>query len=230
MWEPVTPDQEAAAEAGRQAVLSADPYLDEPGLFSRLRSWLLEQFDGVDTGNVDGGWISDLLRMLDALAPWLLVALAVVVGWWIWRNRSSLAMARGAGGSKARVDHHSPQQSASDWLAQSRRCAARGEHAAAVRAAYRAIVVHLVDDELVPATPGLTVGDHRGMVRRSEVMDALQAEGFATASDIFERAWYGPAADADRPRAGATRVAVAPVTAAEVDVVMAAAIRLGVGQ
>lgn len=235
MWEPVTPDQEAAAEAGRRAVLANDPYLDEPGLLSRLGNWLLDRFDGVDAPNVDRGWITDVLQTLDALAPWVLAVLSLAVAWWIWHNRSAVALARRARNDGVRVDHHGSQQSASQWLTESRRLAVDGEYAAAVRAAYRAIVVHLVDDELVPPTPGLTVGDHRGMVSRSEVIDALQAEGFATASDIFERAWYGASDDVldggdVEHREGRTRVVVAPVTAADVDVVVAAAIRLGVAE
>ena len=252
MFEAVTPEAEARAEAARRSILGADPYLDDPGLLERIGQWLSDRFGDLLSGGADGG--SSLLaqfgRVLDAAVPWILAGMVVLAGWWVWRHRSGLgAVARGTGGADIRVAHLDDGRSAADWLRESRRLQGEGRYTEAVRAAYRAIVAHLVTQELVPPTPGLTVGAHRDLVGRSDVLDALQAEGFAAASDVFERAWYGPraatvgsvAADGGADRDGSDRggsdrggsdrdgLGGDGPTAQDVDVVLAAATRLGVG-
>jgi hypothetical protein len=253
MFEPVTPDAEARAEAARRSILGADPYLDEPGLLERVGQWLSDRFNDLLGGGVDQG--SSLLaqfgRFLDAAVPWILAGMVALGAWWVWRHRSGLsAVGRGSVRDDVRVGHLDDARSAADWLREAGRLEAEGRHTEAVRAAYRAIVAHLVARELVPSTPGLTVGAHRDLVGRSDVLDALQAEGFAAASDVFENAWYGPprtpAGTAARPtaesRTGQSGAGMASgdrpggevdlrtASAADVAVVLDAAERLGVGR
>lgn len=259
MFAEVTPEQEARAEAARRSILDTEPWLDEPGLLERVGQWLLDRITELLAGNVDDGstLLAQFGRFLDAAMPWLLVGLVTLAGWWVWRHRNAVAGgAAGDSGDAMRVGHVDEERSAAEWLRECRRLADEGRHPEAVRAAYRAIVVHLVARELVPATPGLTVGAHRSLVGRSEVLDTLQAEGFAAASDVFERAWYGtstpaggqsgagmsagddPAGEVDRAgTAGevdgghtAGEVDRATATAQDVAVVLAAAERLGVGR
>ncbi|HKJ57095.1 MAG TPA: hypothetical protein VJ978_14030 [Nitriliruptoraceae bacterium] len=243
MWPPVTAEQEALAEAGRRRVLSGDPYLDEPGLLERFGEWLSSRFGDLG-GSADSAdsWLAALGRLLDAAAPWVLAGLALGAAWWLWRSRRAVAGGAKRTKDRARVDHHARDGTAAEWLSECRRLADDEQYTEAVRAAYRAIVTHLVDEELVPATPGLTVGAHRGLVGHSEVIDALQAEGFAEASDVFERVWYAPVPRTDGPSGvdmtddvaadphghAATVVTARPATARDVDVVVAAATRLGV--
>ncbi len=233
MWPPVTRQQEALAEQGRQRVLAGDPYLDEPGLMERFGDWLARRFGNLspDAQTADS-WFSGVGRFLDAAAPWLLAGLALLALWWMWRNRGSVKAGSRSRGGGARVDHHAAERSAGAWLDECDRLAGQGQYPAAVRAAYRAIVVHLVERDHVPSTPGLTVGAHRGLVAHSDVLDALQAEGFDQASDVFERVWYAPQqVDRDPTGDGAgvtASVTVRPATAADVEAVVAAATRLGV--
>lgn len=241
MMPPVTPEQEALVELGRQRALSADPYLDQPSLLERIGGWIAERFADLVGASSDqtAEWALRVGRFLDAALPWVLALLAVLVVWVLWRRRADILTggAGSAGGAQVDVTHLADERSASSWLAQANRLTADGDHVGAVRAAYRAIVVHLVTHDVVPATPGLTVGAHRHLVDRGDVVDILQARGFDRASDLFERAWYGNAdtgTDGDDPASGAVATAVRPVagtaTAADVRIVLDAADTLGVGQ
>ena len=96
---------------------------------------------------------------------------------------------------------------ATDWRAEAARHEATGEWRDALRCRYRALVADLAGRGLVDEIPGRTTGEYRAEVAVS--VPAVDAD-FATATDLFERAWYG-AADAgpdenERFRGAADRV------------------------
>lgn len=190
-------------------VLSNPPYLDEPNLFERAFQWLAERL-GMTVGGPGGSLLATILQGI----VWVtLIAVLGFVAWLVARRIGTGAFtARGRAAATTttvgRVD-----RSAADWLAAARRAAVAGHHRDAVRAAYRAVVAHLVAQEAVPAMAGATVGAHRAAVRRGDVVAEMQALGFDRASDVFERVWY---ADDE-------------ATGTDVEVVLAAADDLGVG-
>ncbi len=192
-------------------VLSRPPYAEEPNPLDRLVQWVLDRLG--DVGLSDGvlGVLAWVVRGL----VWAVVVAVVVVVLWLVLRRVGLGAFRRAGrddGPTTSVG--SVDRSAADWLARARAAEDRGDHREAVRAAYRAVVVHLVALEAVPAMAGATVGDHRSALRHSDVVAVMEAHGFDAASDVFERVWY-----ADEP-AGAD----------DARTVLAAADDLGIGR
>jgi hypothetical protein len=190
-------------------ILDAPPYAMEPGLLDRFVEWL--------TGRVPdalGSGLADVLGLVVRGVVWVAVA-ALLLGaaWIVVRRIRPEAFRRGPDGPPPTTTVQRVERSARDWLDHARTARDAGRHRDAVRAAYRAVVVHLVELEAVPATAGATVGAHRAALRRGGVVAELQARGFDRASEVFERVWYADG-EAD---------------AADVDVVLAAADGLGVG-
>ena len=81
-----------------------------------------------------------------------------------------------------------PGRSAADWRAEAEAHERAGEWRQAVRCRYRALVADLAGRGLVEEIPGRTAGEYRGEVRRS--VPAV-ADDFASATELFELAWYG---------------------------------------
>lgn len=185
-------------------ILSEPPYLDEPNLLERFLQWLMER--GVISGDAAGG----VGRVLELLVQVAVVAVVAWIGWLVVRRLRTGTFRRA--GDEVVTTTTAPERSAAEWLADARDARAAGDHRDAVRAAYRALVVRLVDLEAVPAAPGATVGAHREAIGRAEVVADLQARGFTDASDVFERVWYAEAeadgADADTVIAAAEAVGV----------------------
>lgn len=190
-----------------QTILDNPPYLQEPNLVERLLQWL-----------VDHGWLSgESVAGAGTLIGWVIRLLVVaVLAWlgWLVVRRLRTGTFRRARGDDVTTTTAGPHRSAGAWLAQAHAARDAGDHRAAVRAAYRALVVRLVDLEAVPATPGATVGAHREAITRAEVVADLEARGFTDASDVFERVLYADAqadgADADTVIAAAEAVGVRP--------------------
>ena len=95
----------------------------------------------------------------------------------------------------------------SEWLAAAAAHEACGEWNDAVRCRYRALVAELAVRGLLEEVPGRTSGEYRRLLA-----DALPvgAPPFSTASDVFDRAWYGfrsaDAVDAETVRTAADTV------------------------
>lgn len=190
-------------------ILANPPYLDEPNIFERALQWLAERL-----GGAIGGPAGSLLASVIQGIVWVaVIAVLGFVAWLVVRR-----IGTGAFTARGRVPATTTtvglvDRSAADWLAEARIAAAEGRRRDAVRAAYRAVVAHLVIREAVPAMAGATVGTHRAALRRSEVVAEMQARGFDRASDVFERVWYADDEASDE----------------DVAVVLAAADDLGVG-
>ncbi|HEV8648811.1 MAG TPA: DUF4129 domain-containing protein [Actinomycetes bacterium] len=98
-------------------------------------------------------------------------------------------------------------RSAADWRAEAEAHERSGEWRQAVRSRYRALVADLAGRGLVEEVPGRTAGEYRGEVRRNV---PAAADDFASATELFELAWYGGQRtgppEASRLRALAERV------------------------
>lgn len=140
-----------------------------------------------------------------SLVAWL-IAIAVVVGVAIMATRLVRSVDRDRGRGRSR-DAGERRRPAVDWRADAEAHEAKGEWRDAIRCRYRALVADLAARGLVEEVPGRTSGEYRGQVTSSV---PPVAPDFASASDLFDRAWYGGlsagADDASRLRALEDRV------------------------
>ena len=74
------------------------------------------------------------------------------------------------------------------WRADAEQAEAAGQWKLALRARYRWLLGELIDRQLLVNVPGRTPGEYRADMARA-LPD--HATPFATATDLFERAWYG---------------------------------------
>lgn len=81
-----------------------------------------------------------------------------------------------------------PRRSAAEWRAEAEAHELAGEWRQAVRCRYRALVAELSSRGIVEEVPGRTSGEYRGEVDRNL---PGAAEAFASATEVFDRAWYG---------------------------------------
>jgi hypothetical protein len=80
------------------------------------------------------------------------------------------------------------RRSASDWLADAAAAEARGDWRGALRCRYRALLADLAARGVVEEIAGRTTGEYRAAV--GSAMPVVGAD-FSSATDMFERAWYG---------------------------------------
>lgn len=166
-------------------ILDNPPYVEDPGLFDRLIQWMVDRFTwvGADAIGVLGPIIEGII--------WVVLGAALLgVAYLVARRVGMGAFRRGDEGPGTTTRIGAADRSAEDWLTEAHRAREDGRHRDAVRAAYRAVVAHLVMLEAVPAMAGATVGAHRAALRRGAVVAELQARGFDRASEVFERVWY----------------------------------------
>lgn len=134
--------------------------------------------------------IADLLASLSGTATgtvvaWVLVLAGVAVtAVVVWRLlRTTTPEARVAVPVEVAED-----RSAAAWRVEATRAEARGDWRPAVLYRFRALLADLVEDGLLDAQPGRTVGAYRAQVaaRRPAAVPP-----FGRASDLFEAVWYG---------------------------------------
>jgi hypothetical protein len=80
------------------------------------------------------------------------------------------------------------RRSASDWLADASDAEARGDWRGALRCRYRALVADLAARGVVEEIAGRTTGEYRQAV--GAAVPSVQGD-FSSATEMFERAWYG---------------------------------------
>lgn len=92
-----------------------------------------------------------------------------------------------------------PVRPAVAWRSDAEAHEADGRWRDAVRCRYRALVADLASRGVVEEIPGRTSGEYRGEVASTR---PSAAQDFSTASDVFDRAWYGgiPAGPGDAAR------------------------------
>ena len=92
-----------------------------------------------------------------------------------------------------------PVRPAVAWRSEAEAHEANGRWRDAVRCRYRALVADLASRGVVEEIPGRTSGEYRGLVASTR---PAAAGDFSSASDVFDRAWYGgiPAGPDDAAR------------------------------
>lgn len=170
-------------------ILSRPEYQEPPkSLWDRVYEWFVDVlsrlFDGLGFGGgALGAFVSYLvLAVLLGLLAWLVV--------WVARS--------GAWGAGRRPDREGDPvilaadayRSAKDWLAEAQRHEAAGRWSEGLLCRYRALVVQLVERDVIAELVGRTAGEYVADVRQR---DPARAPSFAAATELFEAAWYGGA-------------------------------------
>lgn len=155
-----------------------------------------------DFSAVEQSWLE---RLREDVRQWFLERLAdlfssgagTVLAWVLIGAAVLLAVAVGVAVARgmrrgARADDPVPsvvvtRRAPTDWLADARAAQDAGDHAEAVRCAYRAVVARLASHGAVEEQPGRTVGEYRSQLQRRA---ATRLDEFTRASDVFERVWY----------------------------------------
>lgn len=159
----------------------AEPRFDrpEPSLAERVQSWFAER-------------VGDLLGQLVGTGAATVLAWAVVLGavaaiaYLVIRHGRTVRTGwPGHAAAKVMVEL---SRSAAEWLAEAAALEASGRWAEGLRCRHRALVAQLVRRGVIPELPGRTAWEHQRDVAKQLPHVAPE---MATATEIFERAWYG---------------------------------------
>ena len=206
---PPDPSAEEIREAADE-ILSRPEFVQEESLYDRILGWIADRLSevlGALTGGGRGAFIAWAILLLAAAA----------LAYLIWRVVSSGPVAAGGRGRPgADVVLEDVRRSASAWRSEAEAHARAGRWRDALRCRWRALVADLAERGRIQDAPGLTAGDYRRLVAAHA---PPAGPAFSDATDLFERAWYGPGDvgpdDHDRMVAMAEQVvaAGAPTTA-----------------
>lgn len=171
-------------------ILSRPAYREPPeSLFERIDEFvgeLMERLlDAVGLGGTSvPSWVAWLVLGV------LVAIVALLVGWVVraggWGRR-----ARPGDAGDPVITSAEQQRSPREWLAQAERDEAEGRWRQGLLCRYRALVTALVEDDVIPATPGRTAGEYVRDVREGQGGDSAVTAAFTAATDLFETAWYG---------------------------------------
>lgn len=177
------PPPEATAEEIRSAadeILARREFQQPPrSLYQRALDELGERF-------------GDLLELLvrggrGAYMAWFVLALVLAGVSWLFLRGVQRDRTRRIRGAQDDVDVD-VRRPAADWAAEAARHEAAGEWRQAVRCRYRWLIASLARAGVVEEVPGTTSGEYRSLVTSAR---PSTAEPIASATDLFERAWYG---------------------------------------
>jgi hypothetical protein len=171
---------EQARRAARE-VLSR-PEFQEPArpLLQRLRDDLFDFLGRLLARLLEGATGSPVGWLVVAIVVAVLVALTVRFARGVRRDPEVDADGFGVRGGRRRTG--------ADWRAEADALEAAGEWRRALRSRYRALVADLAARGLLDEVPGRTAGEYRSEV----ATNAPTAAGdFASATTLFEAAWYG---------------------------------------
>ncbi|MGW0229650.1 DUF4129 domain-containing protein [Actinopolymorpha singaporensis] len=167
-----------AARAARDELTKGIYHRDEPGLVSRFLVWARD-------------WLADVFARIAAVSPggWSgLVALAAVVVLAVvvvrWRVGAPARTRARAGG----VVFGGTVRSAAEYREAARAAAARGDHEAAVRDGFRALVRELEERTFLDERPGRTADE---VAREGSVVAPEAAAPLRTAAREFDEVCYG---------------------------------------
>ncbi len=161
-------------------------------------TWLGEKLKSMLPGLAGnpGGLESGKLR---ALLYTLLAAVAMLLGWLIWRVVRSKKQARAAAAvavaapamELSDADIEADRQPLDQWLQLARDCMGRQELRLAVRALYLAGLAYLAESSLISIQRGKSNQDYaRELRRKTRAVPELSA-AFVQNMNVFERTWYG---------------------------------------
>lgn len=182
-----------------ERILSQPEYREPPRPFiQRVMDWISERAAELIADILGGGRA--------VVIGWVISAVVAVVVLYLLVRFVLALRADPARREAAMAD---PRRPAEDWVAEAERYEAAGQWRDALRCRYRALVAHLAARGLVDEIPGRTAGEYR-----LEVAENLPsaAQPFATATVMFEEAWYG-GGDVDEIRHAQFRAAASEVTA-----------------
>ena len=138
-------------------------------------------------------------RMLRALLYSLLVAVAVLLGWLLWRTARSGKRTRAIVATPvaapvmelSEADLDAGQQALDQWLQLARDCMARQELRLALRALYLASLAYLAERSLISIQRGKSNQDYARELRRKTRATPELVAVFVQNMRVFERSWYG---------------------------------------
>jgi hypothetical protein len=199
----LVPDPDQVRRTAEE-VLNRDEFREHRSIVERILDWLGDHLHLPSPSLGNGpGLIGDLFAVVVAALVVFVIVRAVL-------------QARHGAGRRPRRDQAATvtidaPRSADAWAAEAARLEAAGNHREALRARYRELLARLDDRHVLDDVAGRTTGEQRAelVARRPDI-----AEPFATATDLFEAAWYGgapvDAATTDRLRAAAVAVLDSP--------------------
>ena len=179
---------DATARGARQVGRWVDQFINWLG--QKLKS-MLPGFGGNNPGPDTG--------KLRALLYTLLVAVAMLLGWLLWRMLRSRKQARAAAPIPIQApavelndsDLQADQQPLDQWLQLARDLMARQEFRLALRAFYLASLAHFAERSLISIQRGKSNQDYARELRRKTRDTPELMEVFAQNMSVFERTWYG---------------------------------------
>jgi hypothetical protein len=146
-------------------------------LLERIWSWIVTRL---------GELLADLTATTAGSLIGLAIFLVILLVLGLLATRFIRTMSRSPEVAAAMVA--TPRRIAAEWRAEAEAHEAVREWRQAVRCRYRALVADLASRGVVEEVPGRTSGEYRGEVGRN-LPNA--SEAFASATDVFDRAWYG---------------------------------------
>jgi hypothetical protein len=171
---------------------------------SQFMNWLFDKLKSLIPGLGSNQPGADS-RKLQALLYTLLVAVAILLSWLLWRTLRS--------GKKARVSAAIPvaapamemtdagleagRQPLDQWIQLARDCVARQEFRLALRALYLASLAYLAERSLISIQRGKSNQDYARELRRKAHGAPELVGAFVQNMGTFERTWYGHS-DVDR--------------------------------
>lgn len=176
-----TPDPapDAAREKAKE-ILSGSQFDSgsSKSVMQRIVDWILDQirlpFSEAAGGNNVVGFV-------------ILIAFLVALGYVVSRIRLRLPALSQSDDAIIDIDVEA-DRSAETWRAEAEQAEAAGQWKIALRARYRWLLGELIERQLLVNVPGRTPGEYRGDLAR---VLPDQASAFASATDLFELAWYG---------------------------------------
>ena len=189
---PVPSNDPGAVRDLADEILERPEYRDPPeSLWDKVNEWISEFVgDLFSLVGYGGGSVAPIVAWLVMVL--LVAGLGALIWWAVTSGRWSEGRARRDEGDPVIVatDAH---RSARDWRSEAESHEAEGRWREGLLCRYRALVVELVEREVIPDQVGRTAGEYVRDVRAGQGGDSPVTAAFTAATDLFEAAWYGGA-------------------------------------
>jgi len=172
------PPPDAVKDKADQILSDSQFRSNSKSIAERVVDWIFEQIRVPLSSATGGNSVVGFVILILFLA-----GLVYVV------SRLRFGMPASAGSDDGTPDVDIEEDRPADvWRADAEKAEAAGEWKLALRARYRWMLGELIDHQLLVNVPGRTPGEYRTDMAR---VLPEHANAFATATDLFERAWYG---------------------------------------
>ena len=175
-----TPDPPPGAARDKADQILSDSQFSSgsKSIATRVWEWVLDRLE-VPFSNAAGG--NSVVGFLILVA--FLAGLVYVV------SRIRFGMPASTSTADAKIDIDIEEERPADlWRADAEQAEASGQWKLALRARYRWLLGELIERQLLANVPGRTPGEYRADLAR---LLPAQTAASATATELFERAWYG---------------------------------------